>query len=56
MMLGTRNARRQVREDDVIPAKMSDEPVGRRERDPLVSFFLRDAVAHARCRAHRLSA
>ena len=48
MMLGPRHARRKMGEDEVVPAIMSDQPVGGGEIDADLPFLGADLVLHRR--------
>ena len=47
MMLGPRNPRRQMGEDEVVPAIISDQPIGGGEIDPDRPFLVADLALHA---------
>ena len=46
MMLAARNAGREMREYEIVPAEMRDQPIGGRERHALLPFFGGDQVTY----------
>src|SRR5579863_1521852 len=50
MVIAAGNAGGQVREDEVVPAEMCDQPIDGCQRNALLPFFGRDLMTNADCR------